>query len=60
MTQDVRDGEPVIIKNLPRGTQAFRLDDGQIALWDGERHVVIGPNREGLKFALANLKAARG
>lgn len=53
---DIRDGE-----RLPdvRGKEAYRQANGQIALWDGERHVLIGPNREGLRVALSQMKLAR-
>ena len=53
---DIRDGER--LPNL-RGKEAYRQPDGQIALWDGERYVLIGPNREGLRIALQQMKLAR-
>ena len=53
---DIRDGER--LPNL-RGKEAYRQPDGRIALWDGKRHVIIGPNREGLRVALSQMKAAR-
>ncbi len=54
---DVRDGEPVAM-TLPEGVQAFRQPSGEIALWDGERHALIGPGSKGKKAALWNLEAA--
>ncbi len=54
---DIRDGEPVTM-TLPEGVQAFRQPSGEIALWDGERHAMIGPKGEGKKVALWQLKAA--
>jgi len=54
---DIRDGEPVRTK-LPKGVKAFRQPSGEIALWDGERYVMIGPKGEGKKVALWQLEAA--
>ena len=54
---DIRDGEPVAMK-LPKGVQAFRQPSGEIALWDGERHALIGPDSKGKKAALWNLECA--
>ncbi len=53
---DIRDGEPVKM-DLPKGVEAFKQPDGQIALWNGKGHVIIPPNvsTEGLKAALYNL-----
>ena len=54
---DIRDGEPVTM-TLPQGVQAFRQPSGEIALWDGERHALIGSKGQGKKAALWNLECA--
>lgn len=55
---DLRAGK-ILPMRLPRGVKAYEQPSGEIALWDGERHVLIGPNKKGLKVALAQLAAAR-
>lgn len=49
---DLRDGERLADV---RGFQAYLQASGEIALWDGQRHAMIGPNYESLDVAVEML-----
>lgn len=55
--EDIRDGNLIEIPGLG-GLEAYRVRGGDIAIWDGDRHVLID-TEEALPVAIEQLAAAR-
>lgn len=54
---DLRDGDPVTLRGLGR-LEAYRQPGGNIAIWDGQHHVMIPPDGSDLRVAKQQLRLA--